>query len=562
MKRHIVIIFTGLLMVFSLFILESHARLDPVVELDLEEGELSGELPFDTPFSITVKANPDIEKIEVRWRDINSPLDLKDKIKWRQMERVLTRMKIRLPMLKPNHFFKFYFRIYRKLSNEIKKELKEKINKRVDAFLRGIKETDFPSVDELIKEIIDKLPDSIPPEINGIPLKIEEGSIFDKDNGKEKRKDLKNRVNSLGIILNLQEPQVKKNEIIKRFKEKRRKLISALEKFTGNKVLSVIYDKVYSDQKAWKHLQDGAKTTQKLYDLDIDSIKKIAWGLISFMEGQSFELDPEAKMKSYWSPDDCTDQMNILNRSLLELRFVRSILRRILQPNAFSSFKGPSINQIAMDSLIKDVETARDQIIALLNDVARLQKTLIQRKQMIERVVNKLIPTQTMEEFNLRGDTSGDFATRAKRYISADVGFAVAPDAGEIFPYLGVNIYFRPINKEVPLKFLKKRKGNMEGYRSTMGHRLSFMIGISVSSLEKEGERKNLFNKNALMVGAGYRIFDALRLGTGLLVFKSIPPAPSNSSPKIDFTWFLSASLDWDIRKTLGGLGKLIGAGS
>ena len=72
--------------------------------------------------------------------------------------------------------------------------------------------------------------------------------------------------------------------------------------------------------------------------------------------------------------------------------------------------------------------------------------------------------------------------------------------------------------------------------------------------------RDNLFGNQALLVGAGLRMTDTIRLGAGALVFKAKDRNPLNSSFHVATTYYFTLSFDLNVAKAFkGGLGGLFG---
>jgi len=144
-------------------------------------------------------------------------------------------------------------------------------------------------------------------------------------------------------------------------------------------------------------------------------------------------------------------------------------------------------------------------------------------------------------------DTVGSFDTFSNWYVSADAGFAYSHRAEASVPYLGANIYFRPINKDVPLRM----KGGFK-------RRVSATIGLTVSSLaDSNAGRQDLFNTQSLLIGGGFRLTDMVRLGGGALVYKMNNNAGAATSTSIETSPYVSVSFDWNVAKQFAGVGKL-----
>jgi hypothetical protein len=137
-----------------------------------------------------------------------------------------------------------------------------------------------------------------------------------------------------------------------------------------------------------------------------------------------------------------------------------------------------------------------------------------------------------------------DGRTEQKNYVSLDVGVLFAGDIGIGALYVGSNIYFRPVDKNAPLKAF-----------SSVGQRLALTVGLTLSSVADENNRtrSDLFWNQALVLGAGYRIASSVRGGAGALVFRESDPNPLITSKSAAVTWYVSFSFDLDLLKGFAG---------
>lgn len=140
-------------------------------------------------------------------------------------------------------------------------------------------------------------------------------------------------------------------------------------------------------------------------------------------------------------------------------------------------------------------------------------------------------------------DTVGNYDTFVNWYISADAGFAYAPGIETTVPYLGANVYFRPINKDAPLRL----KGGIK-------RRASFTIGMTATSVADPNKtRQDLFGNQSLVIGGGFRVTDALRVGGGALVYEKV----DSTNTVVATAPYISISFDWNVAKQFAGVGKL-----
>ena len=210
---------------------------------------------------------------------------------------------------------------------------------------------------------------------------------------------------------------------------------------------------------------------------------------------------------------------------------------------------------------VSAIRDANNGLRASLLLVGQVPEFLCDRQMALRTMTAGLVRT-AREDVTLLTTTSGTFTVRHPWYFGVDAGLAYAPAIGEIFPYAGINMYFRPVNKNAPL-------GSLSG---TVGRRLSIMIGYTwTDNLLKSDQRAGLFARNttkdleagsanAMMVlGLGLRLTDSLRTTVGGVVFKQLDPNPLIPHAKLRATPFFSLSWDWDAVATIKAIGRLLG---
>jgi len=145
-------------------------------------------------------------------------------------------------------------------------------------------------------------------------------------------------------------------------------------------------------------------------------------------------------------------------------------------------------------------------------------------------------------QITLQMTTSGSAETRKTWYVGMDTGIAIAPVINEVFPYIGTNIFFRPVNTSVPPRGFGSRFSSLFGFAWT-------------ANLTKAGEREALYGDNGMVViGAGLRATEWLRFSGGGLVFQGVNPNPLRDARRIEITPFISMSADIDLAKVVGKL--------
>jgi hypothetical protein len=176
--------------------------------------------------------------------------------------------------------------------------------------------------------------------------------------------------------------------------------------------------------------------------------------------------------------------------------------------------------------------------------MSRLAAALKDRDAALVSFTEALVLIMQDERF-VEATTVADGATTQNNYISADGGLLYAGDIGQAALFVGTNIYLRPVNKDAPLS-----------QRGSFGRRFAFTVGVTVSSIaDDNGTRTDMFADSSLVLGAGLRVTQSIRVGAGALVFKESDPNPLVTKKTAAATWYLSFSFDINVAKGLEGLG-------
>lgn len=143
--------------------------------------------------------------------------------------------------------------------------------------------------------------------------------------------------------------------------------------------------------------------------------------------------------------------------------------------------------------------------------------------------------------------------------MASRAGFRAIPDFGLIVygfqkdfirpaPYLGVQLNFRQVDKEIPLHQYPRHK---------FTHRFSLGLGYTLMSLAEESKREDFFEKGAFMTGFGIRLSNALRITGGALWFYKNDPNPVLDGRSIACVPYMGLSVDLELRNLLNTLDKL-----
>jgi hypothetical protein len=142
-------------------------------------------------------------------------------------------------------------------------------------------------------------------------------------------------------------------------------------------------------------------------------------------------------------------------------------------------------------------------------------------------------------------DTPG-YTERSAFYMSADVGGMLpifrlhGGDVG-VASFIGVAIYFTAVDKDVPL-----------AEEDGPGKRMSLTIGGTINDVrDATGSAKGALGGKGLMVGAGLRATDYLRLGAGAVLVTQSDANPVSTTTHLRLAPYLSLSIDVDVAGTI-----------
>ncbi|HKH48343.1 MAG TPA: hypothetical protein VKM72_27090 [Thermoanaerobaculia bacterium] len=213
-------------------------------------------------------------------------------------------------------------------------------------------------------------------------------------------------------------------------------------------------------------------------------------------------------------------------------------------PGLFAGVPEAEIEQLrALIAPDGAVEQARQTADSLQSGAAQLSNALEERQTAFQRMAAKY-REQVAADVLVESSTTGNANTFQGYYVSADLGFVYLPDIDEGVPYMGTNIYFRPVNKNAPLS-----------QRSSFGRRFAVTLGVTLDSIADDNQtRQDLTGNQSLVVGAGYRFTESLRFGLGAVVFLKKDPNPLVDDETTGVTPYVSVSFDWNVAKTFKGL--------
>jgi hypothetical protein len=291
-------------------------------------------------------------------------------------------------------------------------------------------------------------------------------------------------------------------------------------------------------------LQGSNSPALELITMDASQVTALATGVAP--QGGSRAGD----LLTTWSPSAVDGFASNYQDTLNRLTVLESWLADLVgssSPNA-SVVASLSDEQLeALRGLIQPggaVEQARQAADSLQSETGLIRDGLTARQTAVHDLAQRF-EEQVLQDVTVDASTTGNGNTFQNYYISADLGFVYMPDIAEAVPYVGTNIYFRPVNKNAPLS-----------QRGGFGRRFAVTVGLTLDGIaDDEMTRKDFSGNQSLVVGAGLRVTESIRLGFGALVFVKKDPNLLVNDETTGVTPYVSVSFDWNVAKAFKGLG-------
>jgi len=279
-----------------------------------------------------------------------------------------------------------------------------------------------------------------------------------------------------------------------------------------------------------KELRESLLNLQSLSDLQIGAI------------GRGSDPDnPDPKISQYekiTTQADFTARAGALGKLGLLTSSAAEALRRIEQTRGSKAPEHIAETQ----QLLDDISNEANAMVGLAQNaganLGASELAIGALSSTVSQIVNSIVI--------VNGGSIADFKTNNSWYVSLDAGLVWGSQIEKVVPYAGANIYFRPVNRDTPLR-----------QRDSFGRRFSMTIGLTVSSIadDNKATRDDLFGNQSLLFGAGYRLTDAVRISGGALIFERQDPNPLISHKRLGTVPYIAMSFDVDVAKSF--LGKI-----
>ena len=512
------------------------------VPLDLNSGGIEETLPFDIPFYFSGTADADVRRFDLELVKAAAsgvsgcpagPAIAKGS--WQRRDAAVSAFTVfeREP-LDANQMYCLHLTVVRSVATTVMDKFRQDASQRIDYFLRGEPKgnVDIERGERVRQELIELLKDPI----TGDMPRVQAGSILAPLStvAAADQPALKKRF--AAFFTAIKQAQDVRSDEIANFSTIVSNVTRLLEKWGGP-------DGAY--QKLLTRFEEIARanaTFEAILSTRRPAVKQLlaltGSSLTRAIDGAT-DSAAAAALKDVWDPADFDARAKVVQATLDRITAAHGILTDALDTAHVGALS--ATEQANARALVPQlVETEALVKLGVIGSLTTMKEAAQNRRQALASVLAQL-ENEVIQNVSLVATTVGNFATRHAWYIGADLGFAVVPGIEATTPYIGTNIYFRPVNKNAPL----------QGKTDSFSRRASAMVGITVGSdLTKVGQRVDLFGSRMLLTGGGMRINDSLRVAGGTLWFKAPDPNPFVDNTKINFAWFLSFSVDWDVKDT------------
>lgn len=547
-----------------------------VVDVDLRAGIFKDPLPFDVPFYIRGTRDATITSVSAKVLQFPAPVNCleqealfktnpdaegvvdkrgrreKDKVVLRDLGRATdivdnneTKFLLLVPALPVNRSYCFRIVQRRKLSTAEASQFQEMAFRVVDEGLREVPpDVQQPTVyQQLRQEIIAQVQRQLP---RGQVIEPPAGSFFDKGSALNPKYHTQ-----FTKIVNFVDQLTDNRQEFRNASqpEAKRQLSALVGSGAYQRVTRALAEKRETSPPLDALLKEKPGALD-LLDMRVSDMDNVAWGVAP--------RDPIPPLDQTFAPADLDPQLARLGDTVTGLWNLGDVISRLNRDQALRAaarLDDPE-GQAALAALPVLVTAAKDAVDGARFGLQNVQTVLAERTAQIQQVVTDL-RVEVEEVLPLVGSTLAGYELRASWYVSADVGLGVARDIDEVFPYMGANVYFTPVNKKAHLGPL------FSSLKKDWRKRFALMIGLPQNTIQVPGRLVPVFQDRPLVLGAGLRLNDLLRLTAGGLVFKKENPDPLiTSTDGLTATWFVSLSIDWDVRSSFVPIFKSLGLGS
>lgn len=541
------------------------------IPVDLTLPIIDRVLPFDVPFLFTGTTPTGAKSLIVKWVDITRRAketqhrraargvvepefacpDIADAdAGWSELRTILGgngTFVIQVPRLEANHYFCFNFETIRAFDATALAAFRAQAALRIDERLRDVSDAFLD--DTAARNLRLALVELVKPTQSNARLDPKPNSIFETE---ENLRDPRRHRDAVADAAAIEEKFRAIVRPLRQYHAQRKGAIQTFRNFAGVTISEFL--KLVDEMPAFHTLTgqvsaaaapaairtlvaDALPLLQRYDSLTPAELADLPWG-------GPRNSEPEILA---WSASELDVRMGRLTTFQGELRTIRAALQTLNTPPRVTALAG-GLTAAQLTELGTQIDTVLSTLTTEIEVLGSLKIMLDRRQAEINGVVKDLSAV-LIEDVLLLSTSVGDFSTRHSWYLSADIGIVWAWTLDEMVPYAGMNIYFRPVNKDAPLQ-------EFGSFATSFTRRFSALVGVTVAGdLVKTGERAALFSDNRMLIlGAGLRLTDSIRFTGGAVILKAFDPNPLVDHKQIKAAPFISFSVDWNVRDAFVGL--------
>ena len=242
-----------------------------------------------------------------------------------------------------------------------------------------------------------------------------------------------------------------------------------------------------------------------------------------------------------WLPTDVDARLTALDSTARALGTVRAL-----------AIAGTAADAAVRRRLVARLDAVANGIEGVASTYATLRQALAERQDSIAATV-AAVRRDWVRVAGVEGSAFGTFQNRTQRRVMADVGVAWLAGSDRLVAHAGASIYpFHAINKEVPLS--EFRFFSADRFVRSIG----VVVGVTLSSVKDTATRREgVLGDRSVLLGVGYRVFDAVRFTAGTSFDRTTRAAPATGST-LRNTPFYALSIDFDVRSALGAVADVL----
>ncbi len=284
--------------------------------------------------------------------------------------------------------------------------------------------------------------------------------------------------------------------------------------------------------------------TCKVSNLILSLNKINCTNITSLIKGISV-LSTLDKSKSYIEVNMLDLRRTNIEKSIADLYEINNLIFNLKVQ--FIASQTCKIQELCLDSLSIGISN----LITELNNSKERVSKIIKLKSQLETIY---FESGLFIDYDVAGSNTFvyNFQARNEMAITPVFGYAYygfQKGFSGFTPYLGFQINFQGLNRDDPFNQIK---------RKSILQRTCFTTAWTLTSIQEQGKRYDLFEKSSLITGLGYKFNHVVMLNGGVLWFKKENPNVLVTSKSIATTFVLTLSLNLEIEKLLNGFTKLL----